>query len=59
MEPYYNKDIPKVNYDDLRNSIERVIEKRNEYEFPREDLYMSTCAKNYLNAFERTLDESS
>tara|TARA_Y100000310_G_scaffold248251_1_gene254052 strand:+ start:706 stop:1641 length:936 start_codon:yes stop_codon:yes gene_type:complete len=56
MEPYSAEDIPNVDYDNLKSVLEKVIEKRNEYEFPREDLYMSTCAKNYLEVFEKTLD---
>ena len=38
--------------------MEEILSGTKEYEFPRRDLYMETCAKKYIEAFKKVLDSS-
>lgn len=56
MTPYKSEDTPNLNIGGVRNALERVLEKKGTYNFPREDLYIGNCAKKYIQAFQSTLD---
>jgi len=56
FEPFYSWDIPKVDKRSVKKHLERCIQNQGTYEFPREDLFISNCAKKYIEAFEQTLD---
>ena len=58
LEPYYSYCIPKVENKKVAQAINRLIINEKEYQFPRRDLFMSTCAENYIRVFEETLDKN-
>lgn len=55
FKPIYSWDIPKVPKEKVAEAIHNSLENRDKYEFPREDLYIENCARNYLNVFEKVL----
>ncbi len=57
LKPFYLSDIEKIEKEKVAGAIHKVIENKEKYEFPREDLYIENCAKKYLRAFEETLDK--
>ncbi len=55
FEPLCDKDIPFIDSREVADSLHRCMERKSSYEFPREDLYIGNCAKNYKMAFEKVL----
>ena len=55
VEPCHNVGIPFVDSRKVSDALHRCIDNRGSYEFPREDLHIGTCAKNYKLAFEKVL----
>lgn len=57
LKPYFLSAIPKVKKEQVCQAIHLVLDaENNKYEFPRPDLYINSCAKNYTNAFQQILD---
>ena len=54
LEPNWRAEIPDVPRDKVAEAIHAFMGHRN-YRFPRNDLYMESCANNYIEAFEKVL----
>ncbi len=56
LKPYALEDIPFVEEAKVREALVSCLDNRGKHVFPREDLYIKNCAKNYIGAFQKTLD---
>jgi len=57
LEKISTAEIPKIPPKKVAEAMYNCIENKDKYEFPREDLYISNCARNYIRAFEEVLDK--
>ncbi|MEA3248175.1 MAG: glycosyltransferase family 4 protein [Nanoarchaeota archaeon] len=56
LKPYFRNEIPSVNRIKVKEAIQSCLENKDNYKFPRDDLYIENCAKKYIDVFNQTLN---